>query len=492
MSAMKTRRINAKQTLLVLAALLWAFTGCQQKEDDPQPIKSVVGTSDPTDVSLTSVTLNGIISTVGSGGITDHGFVWSETQNPDLSSAGKQSLGATNEATTFTTQITGLNTGTLYYVRAYVTDAQGTFYGGEKNFSTGFAPSITGFTPTEGGQGDTLTINGGNYTTTVADITVKIGGVAASSIVSASRTEIKVVIPSGVTEGTNKITVGIAEVEITSNSDFTYLGGLWTQRKDFPSTSRWNAVGLVTGDKGYFGLGLGQSASLNDFWQYDPTTDTWTQKADYQGEGRTSSVVWVNQGSVYVGLGRDEANTGKKDFWQYAPGSNSWSKFTDYTGTVNGNEVAFVLGFDGYVISNTTKEVWQFSAATWTQKNNTPFTGTKNHFVLNDVAYVLATDNKLWKYNATNDSWSEVKSFPGNALPNFSFTVGNKGYAAEVLGFTIMWEYDPSNDSWTKKNSLKQSESPYTNAGVMVLNNKAYIQTGGAVNNELWEFDPSK
>lgn len=53
----------------------------------------------------------------------------------------------------------------------------------------------------------------------------------------------------------------------------------WAQKTNFGGTARWGAVGFSIGNKGYIGTGGEGSVPKNDFWEYDPTTDTWTQKA---------------------------------------------------------------------------------------------------------------------------------------------------------------------------------------------------------------------
>jgi len=78
-----------------------------------------------------------IIDNVGrSGVITAMGVCWSTTPNPttaDNKTSDKFILRAFKQ---FRSTITGLNSGTTYYVRAYVTDIEGTVYGNELHFST--------------------------------------------------------------------------------------------------------------------------------------------------------------------------------------------------------------------------------------------------------------------------------------------------------------------------------------------------------------------
>ncbi|WP_299459361.1 IPT/TIG domain-containing protein [uncultured Microscilla sp.] len=486
-----------KQFPFLLAALFLLTVGCKKKEEDPQQAaQTSLSTFIPTSVDFTSVTLKGSISTVGEGGITDHGFVWGETASPDLNSAGKHSLGAKTEAGAFEHPVTGLTAGKTYHVRAYATDAQGTVYGEDKTFSTTNSPTITEFTPTEAGQGDTITIKGTNFNATTAETSIKFGTTAATTILSVSETTIKVVVPSGVTEGANKITATIKGLDAASTTDFTYLEGLWTQKKDFGGVARTSAVSFTIGTKGYIGLGKSGSASstaLDDLWEYDAATDTWTQKANYSGGKRSFSTSFIINGIAFVGLGADENANWKKDFWQYNPTTNQWSKIDDFAGSATFG-LAFSVGGKGFVIKGGANEFWEIDTGVWNQKNDAPTTRPSIVFVVNDVAYLIsAFDKKVWKYNAVADNWTSLKDFSANL---FSFNVGvlnNKAYLASRSddGY-VFWEYTPTTDTWVKKQGLASRVSTPSYSEAFAVGDKIYIREGGTTRASVWEFDPTK
>jgi len=70
--------------------------------------------------------------------VTQKGIVWHTSQNPTLSfKTGYTQDGAgpeTGESETYSSQMTGLVNGTTYYVRAYITNGDGTFYGNQVSF----------------------------------------------------------------------------------------------------------------------------------------------------------------------------------------------------------------------------------------------------------------------------------------------------------------------------------------------------------------------
>ena len=60
----------------------------------------------------------------------------------------------------------------------------------------------------------------------------------------------------------------------------------WTQKASFPGTSRSSAAAFSVENKGYFGTGYNGKDYFNDFWEYNPDTNTWNSKADYPGSAR--------------------------------------------------------------------------------------------------------------------------------------------------------------------------------------------------------------
>jgi uncharacterized protein (TIGR02145 family) len=94
----------------------------------------------PNGVSTTSVTpfaLNansgGTVLSEGGSAITSRGVCWSTTQNPTIANF-KTTDGS--GIGTFSSNITGLNLTTTYYVRAYATNSNGTTYGNQQTFTT--------------------------------------------------------------------------------------------------------------------------------------------------------------------------------------------------------------------------------------------------------------------------------------------------------------------------------------------------------------------
>ena len=90
-------------------------------------------TTPVTGITATSAVSGGSISSDGGNAVTAYGVCWATTTNPTI---------ANNKTTdgsgvgNFSSSITGLTTGTNYYVRAYATNSAGTSYGNQLSFMT--------------------------------------------------------------------------------------------------------------------------------------------------------------------------------------------------------------------------------------------------------------------------------------------------------------------------------------------------------------------
>lgn len=111
-----------------------SFYAIGEEEDKPEELMApTVTTEAVTDIATTSATGNGTVTSDGGGTITERGIVWSTSSNPTTSDNKATSAGTTGS---FTTSLTGLSPGTLYYVRAYATNSVGTSYGDGVTFTT--------------------------------------------------------------------------------------------------------------------------------------------------------------------------------------------------------------------------------------------------------------------------------------------------------------------------------------------------------------------
>ena len=130
---------------------------------------ATVTTNEVTVFSYTTATAGGNVTATGGDAVTARGVCYGTTANPTISGTHTEDgtgIGA------FTSNLTGLTSGTKYYVRAYATNSTGTEYGAQVEFttlavtepavSTGAVSSITDVAAKVGGN--VTATNGGAIT----------------------------------------------------------------------------------------------------------------------------------------------------------------------------------------------------------------------------------------------------------------------------------------------------------------------------------------
>lgn len=105
-----------------------------------------VSTTAVSNVSASSATSGGYVTSDGGASVTARGVCWSTSQNP--TTANSKTTDGTGTGS-FTSTITNLNPSTTYYVKAYATNSAGTNYGSQISFTT--SSTVTGiiFNPTK-------------------------------------------------------------------------------------------------------------------------------------------------------------------------------------------------------------------------------------------------------------------------------------------------------------------------------------------------------
>ncbi len=109
---------------------------------------ATIATTLATNVSYTSATVGGNVTDDGGASVTERGICYSTSANPTTANTKITSGGGLGE---FTCNLTELQDGTTYYVRAYAINAKGTAYGEEVSFTTKTktTPTVTTNTPSE-------------------------------------------------------------------------------------------------------------------------------------------------------------------------------------------------------------------------------------------------------------------------------------------------------------------------------------------------------
>ena len=134
---------------------------------------------------------------------------------------------------------------------------------------------------------------------------------------------------------------------------------------------------------------------INEFYEFDPSSNSWNQKADFPYDLREGGVTFAIGNKVYYGFGRSETDgpfigegyTYYSDFYEYDTESNSWTQLTDVSNELRRADAGgFSVAGNGYIIGG-----------------------------YNTVSSTINEFNDLLKYNPVEDSWEEIAQYPGDA-----------------------------------------------------------------------------
>ena len=213
----------------------------------------------------------------------------------------------------------------------------------------------------------------------------------------------------------------------------------WSSIASFGGGERERAVSFVVGGRAYVGTGLDTSNTCKkDFWEYDPGSNSWSQKADMPGSQRRDAIAFAigNRGYVGTGINGFIAWTGSKkdDFYEYNPITNTWTEKDNWEGNFGGGiyyASAFATPLKGYLVcgklgsSYYSNELWEYDpvADDWVKKANFP-AGTR----YGATAFSIAGAGTIKISTVTPDAlpWTGVY-FDGN--PVVIIATPNPGYA---------------------------------------------------------------
>ncbi len=127
------------------------------------------------DITETSFSIKGIILSTGGHEISSYGHCWSEHDTPTIENDNKNNFGNSTEIREFTSNISGLDAGKTYYVRAYAVNSKGTVYSEQRNITMPYIkkPIVKTQGATDIGK-DVATLNG-NITDNGGDKIIECG-----------------------------------------------------------------------------------------------------------------------------------------------------------------------------------------------------------------------------------------------------------------------------------------------------------------------------
>lgn len=203
----------------------------------------------------------------------------------------------------------------------------------------------------------------------------------------------------------------------------------WTQIANFPGGNRTDATGFSIGSLGYVGTGKDNTgAAHNDFWEYNPSSNIWTQKANLTGIPRYHASSFTINGFGYIGGGGHAVTSILKylnDFWAYNPISDTWSQKANVPDTII-QSATFSIGNYGYIstgvtsLTGLTNATWKYDPATdnWTQVAS--FGGQARSyaagFSIGNKGYVgtgglqNGSEKDFWEYDPNSNGTNELEN----------------------------------------------------------------------------------
>lgn len=288
---------------------------------------------------------------------------------------------------------------------------------------------------------------------------------------------------------------------------YNYANLDWQAKPTFSGAQRQNAVAFTIANKAYIGTG-NDGANKNDFWNFDPISNTWTQMASFPGTARENAVGFAIGTDGFIGTGNDGGL--KNDFWKYNSTTNTWTQVANFAGTARENAVGFAIGTDGYIGTGNDgslkNDFWKYNSITntWLQVASFPGTPRENavSFVVVSTGFIGTGNdgglkNDFWQYHPLVNTWIQKASFAGsarqgaagvgNVIGNIAFVgTGNDGSNRNDI-----WEYDISANLWDKK--LDYAGTARSSSASFLIGNSAFFGTGndGSSKNDFWECRPS-
>jgi hypothetical protein len=145
-----------------------AISGLDGSFTTNQVVLATLTTTAPNNITRTTASSGGTISSTGGGNVSSRGVCWSTSEDPTTSDSNTSDASGTGS---FSSSITGLTANTYYHVRAYAVNEAGTAYGNDARFeSAHIPPTVTttiasNITPNSATSGGNVLLQGGENVT---------------------------------------------------------------------------------------------------------------------------------------------------------------------------------------------------------------------------------------------------------------------------------------------------------------------------------------
>ncbi|MGC4021879.1 MAG: LamG domain-containing protein [Cyclobacteriaceae bacterium] len=274
--------MRTKFKIAFSAMLIAIVSSCH----DEAKLAPTVTTGAVTNVTKTSASIAGNVTSDGNDGINERGICWSTNSNPTITD--NKNTASTKTTGNFNVDIIGLTANTTYHARAYAANSKGTSYGTDISFTTDDVPGVTTGTASDISQ-TTATVAGtvtsdGNTTVTdrgicwsvshnatITDSKVSSGngtgafngnltgltgnttyyarayatnsqGTSYGSEVTILTLDLPIVVTAGLTNLRSVSTTGGGNVTFDGNTPVTAYGVCWSSTNGTPTTADSNTM----------------------------------------------------------------------------------------------------------------------------------------------------------------------------------------------------------------------------------------------------------
>ena len=363
--------------------------------------------------------VGGIVIDMGYSEITARGICWSFSNEPTIQD---NVFNFTPGTGAFSGYLEKINGGKIYHIRAFATNSIGTSYGEEVIFPappvfTDMAP-FTSYRPT--------------------------GAAAFSSYGRAY------LVGGDVGQSYSNI---VWEFDPISNS--------WRDRNIFPLGGRKFVTAFSTDATAYLLGGLvNPGQPTTEFYKYKVSLNEWEILPPFPGTPRWSAKATVqSKGSVTYGyvIGGRTTNAILNEVWRYNINSGQWQQIenfptSQYGGIVLSKNDTIFAGLGQTGESTSTKTLWISSGdmSTWKEETEIPnLAGTiSSGVILNDLLYVIDSNNRIWEYNIKQKVWTLKNTLEGSLNGGHSMLMLNSSiYIGMSFYSPLMIKYDPAWDN---------------------------------------------
>ncbi len=272
----------------------------------------------------------------------------------------------------------------------------------------------------------------------------------------------------------------------------------WIQLADFPGGTRNFAIGFAVNGKGYISCGFDGANALMDMWEYDPVLDNWAQKSSSPSIGRVHPAFSVVGDRVYIGQGQQDGNYVDLDDWhEYNTTTDTWIEKTNFM-TPRHHAVASTIGNAIYIgtghhlnTMHTDWNVYNASNDSWQTLSSLPSNGRSaaNAVTSNGKVYLFAGEDEMnyerfddfWEYSPVTDTWTNFPDFPADGrwapfmfVHNDTIYVG-AGQDEVLVNRNDLWRFDFATASIedNKLDEVTIYPNPSTNGKIQLKTHQA-------------------